>query len=325
MKRRKNAYRILLLLAVLTGAALLTMRPEGEAPEDGIVVAGGNTTERQILAEITAQMIRRHLPGVRVELLNNLGSTVLIRRALDNGDVNLSGAMYTGTSLTGELGLPMTTDPREALDIVVREYERRYREKWYPSWGFANTYAFMVPRELAEREGLRTVSDLARIAPGMKLGVDTAWMERKGDGYRDFRRIYGFDFKRVFPMEIGLVYGAVRAGEMDVVLGYSTDGRIDTCDLVLLEDDRRLFPPYDASPVAAHRVLEAHPQLDSALMRLAGTVDGPRMRRMNRMADEELVEPRNVARLFLEEHGYFESSDARPEPPERKEMRGWSF
>ena len=67
-----------------------------------------------------------------------------------------------------------------------------------------------------------------------------------------------------------------------MVLGYSTDGRIDTCDLVLLEDDRRLFPPYDASPVAAHRVLEAHPQLDSALMRLAGTVDGPRMRRMNR-------------------------------------------
>ena len=70
----------------------------------------------------------------------------------------------------------------------------------------------------------------------------------------------------------------------------------DTCGLVLLEDDRRLFPPYDASPVATHRVLEAHPQLDSVLMRLAGTVDGPRMRRMNRMADEELVEPRNVAR-----------------------------
>lgn len=311
MKHRKNAYWIFLLLAILTGAALLPMRP-GDAPEGGIVVSGGNTTERQILAEITAQMIRRHLPGVRVELLNNLGSTVLIRRALDNGDVDLSGAMYTGTSLTGELGLPMTTDPREALEIVVREYEKRYREKWYPSWGFANTYAFMVPRELAEREGLRTVSDLARIAPGMKLGVDTSWMERKGDGYRDFRRIYGFDFKRVFPMEIGLVYGAVRAGEMDVVLGYSTDGRIDTCGLVLLEDDRRLFPPYDASPVATHHVLEAHPQLDSVLMRLAGTVDGPRMRRMNRMADEELVEPRNVAQLFLEEHGYFESSDVLP-------------
>ena len=325
MKRRKNLYRVLLLLAVLMGAALLPMWAERNTSEDDIVVAGGNTTERQILAEITAQMIRRHLPGVRVELLNNLGSTVLIRRALDNGDVDLSGAMYTGTSLTGELGLPMTTDPGEALDIVVREYERRYCEKWYPSWGFANTYAFMVPRELAEREGLRTVSDLARIAPGMKLGVDTSWMERKGDGYRDFRRIYGFDFKRVFPMEIGLVYGAVRAGEMDVVLGYSTDGRIDTCGLVLLEDDRRLFPPYDASPVAAHRVLEAHPQLDSVLMRLAGTVDGPRMRRMNRMADEELVEPHNVARLFLEDHGYFEDSDARPEPAERKGTRGWSF
>ena len=63
---------------------------------------------------------------------------------------------------------------------------------------------------IPEGEGLRTVSDLARIAPGMKLGVDTSWMERKGDGYRDFRRVYEFDFKWVFPMEIGLVYGAVR-------------------------------------------------------------------------------------------------------------------
>lgn len=308
--RRKHSYRTLFFLAALLGAAFFLPGLEKTVSEDGIVIAGGNTSERQILAEITAQMIRRHLPDVEVGLVNNLGSTVLIRRALDNGDVNLSGAMYTGTSLTGELGLPMATNPREAMDTVVREYDRRYREKWYPSWGFANTYAFMVPRELAQREGLRTIGDLARLAPRMNLGVDTSWMERKGDGYQDFKRVYGFDFKRVFPMEIGLVYGAVRAGEMDVVLGYSTDGRIATYDLVLLEDDRHLFPPYDASPVATHRVLEAYPQLDAILMRLAGTVDSPQMQRMNRMADEDLIEPHTVARRFLEEHGYFEDTEA---------------
>ncbi len=310
MARGKNAVWAPILLAALLAVAVFLPGLERGASKDGIVIAGGNTTERQILAEITAQMIRHHIRDARVGLVNNLGTTVLIRRALDNGDVNLSGAMYTGTSLTGELGLPMTTDPAEAMDTVVREYDRRYGEKWYPSWGFANTYAFMVTRELADREGLRTVSDLARIAPGMRLGVDTSWMERKGDGYQDFRKKYGFDFKRVFPMEIGLVYSAVRAGEMDAVLGYSTDGRIATYDLVLLEDDRRLFPPYDASPVATRRVLEAYPQLDSILMRLSGTVDSTRMQRMNRMADEDLVEPHTVARRFLEEHGYFEGADS---------------
>ena len=85
---------------------------------------------------------------------------------------------------------------------------------------------------------------------------------------------------------------------------------LNISDLVLLEDDRRLFPPYDASPVATRRVLEAYPQLDSILMRLSGTVDSTRMQRMNRMADEDLVEPHTVARRFLEEHGYFEGADS---------------
>ena len=50
-------------------------------------------------------------------------------------------------------------------------------------------------------------------------------------------------------MQIGLVYDALSSGKLDVAVGYSTDGRISAYDLKVLEDDRRFFPPYDASPL----------------------------------------------------------------------------
>ncbi|MBQ7264078.1 MAG: osmoprotectant ABC transporter substrate-binding protein [Synergistaceae bacterium] len=283
----------------------------------GIVIAGGSWTERQILAEVTAQMIRHHIPAADVTVVDDLGSTTLIHYGMMGGDLNMSGAMYTGTSLTGELGLPMTTDPEEAMEIVVREYDRRFGRKWYPSWGFANTYAFMVSGELAEREGLRKVSDLARLAPGLRAGVDPSWMEREGDGYAAFTEKYGFSFGSIYPMEVALVYKAVSAGEIDVALGYSTDGRIATYGLGMLEDDLHFFPPYDASIVATHRVLEQWPELDAVLMRLVGTIDSAQMQRMNRDADEELVSPQTVARQFLEANHHFEEDhgDARKEDP----------
>lgn len=73
-------------------------------------------------------------------------------------------------------------------------------------------------------------------------GVDTSWITRKGDGYEGFKEEYGFAFDSILPMQIGLVYDAVAAGKMDIVLGYSTDGRIGSYDLVMLEDDKRFFP-----------------------------------------------------------------------------------
>ena len=300
----------------------------GSAAGRGIVIAGGSWTERQILAEIAAQMIRHHIPEADVTVVNNLGSTTLIHYGMMAGDLNLSGGMYTGTSLTGELGLPMTTDPAEALETVTREYDRRFGRKWYPSWGFANTYAFMVSGELAKREGLRKVSDLARLASTLRAGVDPSWMEREGDGYAGFTKKYGFSFDSIYPMEVALVYKAVSAGEMDVVLGYSTDGRIATYGLAVLEDDLHFFPPYDASLVATHRVLEQWPGLDAVLTRLAGTVDTTQMQRMNREADEDLVSPQTVARQFLEANHYFEEDfspaqlEQTPPPLRGKELGG---
>lgn len=310
MIKKKNILMIILVSFLISGCSLPGLGKS--VRDDGIVIASGNTTERQILSEIVAQMTNHYLPDLDTTLINNLGSTMLILQSLQNEDTNLSGAMYTGTSLTGELGLPATKDANEAMNQVVKGYSEEYDMVWFPSYGFANSYAFMVTRKLANEYNLKKVSDLEPYANTLHAGVDTAWIKRQGDGYEDFKKLYGFDFQAVYPMEIGLVYNAVAAEKMDIVLGYSTDGRVASNDLVILEDDLHLFPPYDASPVITKDLLRKYPELETILLKLENEIDSTMMQELNRLSDEEHKEPTMVAKDFLKEKNYFEDKEVVP-------------
>lgn len=307
---KKKVLAVLSMLLLLSGCNFPGLgRGVGDS---GIVIAGGSTSERQILAEIVAQMISHYLPQTDTTLINNLGSTMLILQSLQRKDTNASSGMYTGTSMTGELNLPVTTDPDEAMKAVVQGYSNKFNMIWFPSYGFDNTYAFMVRRDLAEKYNLEKVSDLAPYASELTAGVDTGWIDRQGDGYEDFKKLYQFDFKQVYPMEIGLVYNAVYNKKMDIVLGYSTDGRIDSYDLVLLEDDLHLFPPYDTSPVVTKELLREHPEIETILLKLENEISNTTMQKMNRLSDEDHWEPYTIAQNFLKENNYFESKEVVP-------------
>lgn len=306
----KKICKVLLILLLCSGCSFPGLGKS--ANENGIVIASGNTTERQILSEIVSQMIMHYIPDTKTSLINNLGSTLLIVQSLEKEYANISGAMYTGTSLTGELGLPSTTNPEEAMRGVVEGYAQQYDSVWFPSYGFENTYAFMVTKEVAQKYDLKNISDLEEVKDSIRVGVDNAWIKRKGDGYEDFKKVYGFDFEHINSMEIGLVYNAVYANKMDVVLGYSTDGRIASYDLVLLEDDMNLFPPYETSPVVTKKILRIYPEIETILLKLEGEIDSRQMQELNRLSDDEHFEPYTVAKKFLEENNYFESKFVQP-------------
>lgn len=274
--------------------------------EEGITITGGSTTEQQIIGYIVEGMVEHYI-DIDAQIVNNLGSSSLNHQALVGGDANVAAIKYTGTSLTGELGRDPITDPEKALELVVDGFAAEFKQKWFPTYGFANTYAFMVTQELADQYNLVTISDLEDVAGELNAGVDSSWIQREGDGYAAFLDTYGFDFNRVYPMQIGLVYNALQAGEMDVVLGYSTDGRIKSYDLVVLEDDKQLFPPYDASPVATFEVLEAYPELNEVLSKLKNSITDEKMQELNYISDNDLIEPKVVADNFLKENNYFES------------------
>lgn len=273
--------------------------------EDTIAVTGGITTESQILGSMVAGMIE-HYTDKQTTIINNLGTTNINHQAMLNGDVGVSSTRYTGTDIASTLLLEPVMDPDQAMEVVQKEFKERYNQVWFPSYGFDNTYVFLVRKDTAEEYELEKVSDLEPIADELVVGADRAWMTREGDGYDGFTHAYVFEFSSILPMQIGLVYDAVDAHRMDVVLGYSTDGRIASYDLVMLEDDRQFFPPYDASPIVNQELLDAVPELYDAVDRLSGKIDTETMQRLNYESDNDLVEPSIVAEHFLEENNYFE-------------------
>jgi osmoprotectant transport system substrate-binding protein len=274
-----------------------------------ISITGGITSEAQILASLVAGMVE-HYTDKNTAIINNLATTTINHQAMMNGDASISAARYTGTDLTTTLNLPPEKDPQKAFDIVTREFEKRYNQTWFTSYGFENTFVFLVRKDTAEKYNLKKISDLKNVADKLVAGVDTSWINRKGDGYDGFQTTYGFSFDSILPMQIGLVYDAVEAGKMDIVLGYSTDGRIASYDLVMLEDDLRFFPPYDAASVVDNEILKETPQLKEALRKLGNTISTEEMQKLNYEADNNLIEPSVVAERFLKAHRYFEGSEA---------------
>lgn len=302
MKRIRNS--VVLVLTVLLLASCSFPGLASNTDEDTISITGGITSEAQIIASIVAGMVE-HYTEKNTTIINNLATTTINHQAMINGDASISAARYTGTDLTTTLNLPPEKDPEKAFDIVKREFEKRYDQTWFPSYGFENTYVFLVRKDTAEKYNLKKVSDLKNVADELVAGVDTSWINRKGDGYDGFKETYGFSFDSILPMQIGLVYDAVEAGRMDIVLGYSTDGRIASYDLVMLEDDLSFFPPYDAAPVVDNQLLKDTPGLAEALTKLSNTISTEKMQQLNYEADNNLVEPSVVAERFLKENQYF--------------------
>ena len=311
MKSIKKVILLPLLMLLLSACSLPGLGATYSS--DGIIITGGTTTEAQVLAFVVEGMVQHYLPEVPVGLVNNLGSSTLNHQALIGGDANVSAARYTGTSLTGELAQEPITNPEEAYDAVVKGFDEQFNQVWFPSYGFSNTYAFLVTKDFAETNDVYKISDLESKADSLTAGVDNSWMERKGDGYKAFKEIYGFDFGTVYPMQIGLVYDALEANSMDIVLGYSTDGRIASYDLIVLEDDLNLFPPYDVSPVATKEILEQYPELEAILLKLENIFTTEEVQQLNYDVDNDLVEPKKVANDFLEEHNYFEDKNVEVE------------
>lgn len=302
--RKVKYYLLLLLLPLLVGLSGCGLPGLGSSGKDAIKISSLSTTESQILANIVSDMVE-HETDEKVELVNNLGSSIVVQQSMMQGSSDISAGRYDGTEITSTLKMQPTKDPVKAQAIVKREFAKRYDQTWFPSYGFADTYAFMVSEATAKKYHLETISDLAKVSDQLSAGVDSSWLNRIGDGYPAFEKAYGFKFKKATPMQVGLVYDALAAKKMDVVLGYSTDGRIKSYHLKVLKDDRQFFPPYNCSLVATNAILQAHPDLKPLLNRLDGKIDLATMQSLNYEVDNNLLEPSVVAHDFLVKHNYF--------------------
>ncbi len=281
----------------MRGAVPLLLVAGACAVGDGITVASKNFTESVLLGEIVAQQLERH--GFEVDRRLNLGGTFICHEAITSGQLDVY-VEYTGTAHAAILQLPTERDPARVRREVDSIYRARWELAWMPPLGFNNTFAMLVRRAEAERWGLTTLSDAVSHAHNWRPGVGYEFMDRE-DGFRGLVAAYGFTFggpPRV--MDLGLTYRALAEGQVDIIAGNSTDGQIESLDLVHLADDRAYFPPYEAAPVVRRATLRRHPGVRRALAGLAGTIDDATMRRMNRLVDVDRRDVRDVAREFLD-------------------------
>ncbi|WP_213561838.1 osmoprotectant ABC transporter substrate-binding protein [Staphylococcus aureus] len=306
MKKIKYILVVFVLsLTVLSGCSLPGLG--SKSTKNDVKITALSTSESQIISHMLRLLIEHDTHGkIKPTLVNNLGSSTIQHNALINRDANISGVRYNGTDLTGALKEAPIKDPKKAMIATQQGFKKKFDQTFFDSYGFANTYAFMVTKETAKKYHLETVSDLAKHSKDLRLGMDSSWMNRKGDGYEGFKKEYGFDFGTVRPMQIGLVYDALNSEKLDVALGYSTDGRIAAYDLKVLKDDKQFFPPYAASAVATNELLRQHSELKTTINKLTGKISTSEMQRLNYEADGKGKEPAVVAEEFLKKHHYFD-------------------
>ena len=287
------------LALVVAAAAGLLLACGGIPARRPIRIGSKNFSEQVLLGEVVAQALEtRRVPVVRKL---NLGGTFVCHAALLAGELDLYPE-YTGTAHTAILREKPNSDPAAVRRRVTDEYSRRWGLVWAPPLGFENTFALVVRGEDARRLGLAKISDL-RSHPELRPGFGYEFVER-ADGYRGLVQAYGLAFlKRPAEMDLGLLYPALEAKRVDLVAGNSTDGLIAAISGVVLEDDRRYFPPYEAAFVVRGEIWKNRPEVREILESLAGRLSPAKMRAWNAELDRDKKRPEDVAREVLQAVG----------------------
>ena len=265
----------------LTALLLAAMMLVACAPprSSRIVIGAKNFTEQVVLGELLAQEIEA-ATGQRVERRFYLAGSYLCHQALITGRID-AYVEYTGTALTAILKqpLPAVKEAGPVFETVRSLYAQRFHVRVEPGLGFEDTFAIVVRGADAKRLGLAKISDL-RGQEQMRLGVGYEFQARP-DGLTGLEASYGLHLGEPRVMDLGLLYRAMSAGQVDVVAGNSTDGPIRALGFAVLADDGHYFPPYEAVPLVREDSLAKHPEMQGALDRLAGKVTAEEMQAMN--------------------------------------------
>jgi len=266
-----------------------------------VVIGAKDFTEQVVLGELLAQEIEAAGGGV-VERRFWLAGSYLCQQALVSGRID-GYVEYTGTALTAILKQPLDRDRARVDATVTRLYEEKYQVRVGSGLGFEDTFAMVVRGDDARRLRLRTISDVVGKPEISRLGVGYEFAERP-DGLRGLTAAYGLRFVgEPRTMELGLLYRALAAHQVDIVAGNSTDGAIKALDFVALEDDKHYFPPYEAVPLVREDSLKRWPQIGVAMEKLAGRVSADEMRAMNLAVESQHRDVGDVVREFRKSKG----------------------
>ncbi|MGK7950908.1 MAG: glycine betaine ABC transporter substrate-binding protein [Xenococcaceae cyanobacterium] len=286
-----------IILLILVGTIFWQQTAQVSSSNDKIIIGSKNFTEQIILGEILAQQIEQET-NLQVERRFNLGGTFIAHEAVKAGEID-GYVEYTGTAFTGVLKQQPISDAKAVYQQVKQTYNEKFDLEVFDSLGFENTFAIVIRGEDAQKYNLKTISDAAKYTPQWQAGFGHEFLARE-DGYPGLAKTYNLEFARSpQSMEIGLMYKALSAKQVDLVAGNSTDGLIPILNLTILEDNKNYFPPYEAVPIFNQQTLSKYPQVKDAIDKLSGTISAKLMQQMNYQVDEQALPVEQVAREFF--------------------------
>lgn len=295
----KNKNRLIKFGIVFCVIALFAISIVGCSNSDKIVIGGKDFTEQDIMVDMMTLLIENDTK-LKVEKKTWLNSNV-IWNSMKSKQIDVY-VEYTGTGLVNILKKSPVTDPEQAYNAVKDEFKKKYQITWLKPIGFNNTYAMAMRKEDAKKLNIKSISDLAKQSSNLVLGTEQVFIVRE-DTLKAMNKLYGTKFKDIKSMDTGLKYTALKNGSVQVIDAFSTDGRIPSHDLILLEDDKHLFPPYYAVPIIQDDVLKDHPELEKVLNKLAGKITDEEMQKLNQQVEIENKKSIDVARNWLVQHG----------------------
>ena len=269
--------------------------------KENLVIAGKLGPEPEILANMYKILIEENT-DMTVTVKPNFGKTTFLYEALKKGDIAIYPE-FTGT-VTESLLKPAPQvghDPGAVYQAARDGIKQQDNLVLLKPMAYQNTYAVAVPKKIAQEYGLKTISDLKKVEGQLKAGFTLEFNDRQ-DGNKGLQKVYDLHLQ-VSTMEPALRYQAIQSGDIQITDAYSTDAELARYDLVVLEDDKQLFPPYQGAPLMKAELLEKHPELEVVLNKLAGKITESQMSQLNYQVGVESKSANQVARDFLLKEG----------------------
>ena len=278
-------------------------------PAQTISIGAKKFTEQSIMGEMLAQYIEENT-SLSVERKFNLGGTLVVFTALRRGDIDLY-VEYTGTAL---FSLLKEKAPNKTPEQILHLLRERFKKKWDLQFGlplgFNNSYSIAIRKDDPRFTKIDKISQLIPLASSLKIGMDHEMKERP-DGFIPFLQHYHLPLQEnnSLEFEAGLMYLAMKDKKLDLIISYSTDGRLNAFSLRLLKDDKNFFPAYHAIPLFQSSLLTRHPQLKDLLENLDSRIDDDKMQALNYRVDHLKQNIEEVAGDFLQQEGLIPKKD----------------
>ncbi|MFI6808582.1 glycine betaine ABC transporter substrate-binding protein [Streptomyces luteogriseus] len=316
--RRRTCMAAAGLLLAAAGCGLTSGSPLTDDVEPGSIGRGEPLKGAQLTVtskSFTEQLILGSIMGIAFEaagadVIDRTGiqGSIGSREAVRKGDAD-AGYEYTGTAWITYLGHSKPIiDPQEQWEAVRKE-DAGNGLAWLPPSELDNTYALAMNQENAKKYGTKTMSDVAKLAksdPGaVKLCVEVEFANR-ADGLPGMQKAYGMNVpaRNITQMDTGIIYTQTAKGNCTFGEVFTTDGRIKSMNLVVMDDDKKFFPNYNAAPMINAKSLKEWPAIAEVLNPVTAKLNNSVAQTLNAKVDVDGEDPHQVALDWLVDEGF---------------------